>query len=72
MNSAAAAAAAEPVAASEIMSNFSVLQELNALRENELLIDIHIEVCEPFVDVLIALYCYRHRTVEYLRPIRWS
>ncbi len=42
--SSAAATAAETVGNSEDMSTFSALQEFYLLRENELLIDIHVEV----------------------------
>ncbi len=49
------AAAAEHVGNSDYLSTLSVLQEINLLRQEESLIDIHIEVCEPFADCLIML-----------------
>ncbi len=49
------AASAEHVGNSDYLSTLSVLQEISLLREEELFIDIHIEVCEPFADCLIML-----------------
>ncbi len=49
------AAAAEHVGNSDNLTALSVLQEINLLRQEELFIDIHIEVCEPFTDCLIML-----------------
>ncbi len=55
MSSATAAVAAEPVGNNDNLSTLDILQEINLLREDEFFIDIHIEVCDPFVGCLIFL-----------------
>ncbi len=49
------AAAAEHVVNSDNLTALSVMQEINLLRQEELFIDIHIEVCGPFAECLIML-----------------
>ncbi len=66
----AAAAAAERSGSSENLNTLGVLQEINLLRESQLLIDIHVEVSEIFEACSITPFCGRHRTGEYLGPTR--
>ncbi len=72
MRGAVAAAATELVGSSDTSTTLLVLQDINLLRENEILIDIYVEVSELFLDNLILPFCRSHRMGEYLGPTRWS